>query len=771
MEDAINIYKRFRTYQYDIAGRDSNTLTKRFDEPTYFSFRLLFGQGDNQYNSANYGTSYDTMPHPLFSTRNEATLNHPSRWSNSKYRASFLYETDYIDYSALNYLENANEPTRVKMLEEFITKFQKLQGLFPYYFQSIEGVRDLLKIDTTKGQRISNDTRLKITCLEGLDLRMSYLLNLYRKIVWDDVYQRWVLPDMMRYFTLKIYLSEFRNFHLPEVNDNTFPMGIPKGTNTGNVPLVLKVLDDILPTWEITCEMCEFDINDIEYTHLDDLRVDREPDQGAVKFGIKVGNIKETQIYPMFKHMFLADRKLNAINRTMEDEISTEKSSENKYTYPVTLQIAQAREFNTVDGDVVEHRSGMPYNEYPNQNDTLNNPLKQYQESFNPAQPDTWIGNAIDFGKAYAQNFAEQLINKAKVTSIPGMGVSYNEIQTALQSKNIVAALGTIRKGITTVVNEFGDAPSSRLEQPIQTDNIMKELLAVLAKSEATDDDSKFLNNAANKVLTEKGLWKQIVDYSMATNLVGPGEHNESTNIENKDDYSKMVKKQSLHTSSIIGDELPSASPNAATGKINEDSINVGKASEKLSSTASVDSIIPTVSPNAATGEINEDSINTGKASEELSSVIDGNNVVSKSSSNATSGKISEDSINTGRASSELGEEISASSTVNVIPSERLSSATVGSELPTVKPSTQLSDQITEKTVNNIKPSSNLSKRVTYENLQKPTDVKTKIIDTGKIIEATPSSELGSKIQGEKLTESDEISRATSRKIEGKLEG
>ena len=556
---ADNIYKTFRSASPKIANL--NTLSKRFDEPTYFSFRLVFGQDrDHTYNKANYGALYDTMPHPLFDTFTDTvtTVNRatPLRFvpgiGGGLPRPNLI--TESLSYSAVEYLENANEPTRATMLREFIGKFNDLQLNFPYYFQSIDGVADLLKVDPTKGQRILNDKRLAITCLEGIDLRMSYLLNLYKKIAWDDVYQRWILPDMMRYFTLKIYLAEFRTFHLPQTSSSKISgYGNPQAARTvitsnpivsaalqarEAIPLYLSVLDDVLPTWEIQCEMCEFDINDISFTHLDGLSVATSPNPGTVKFGIKVGNIKELQIYPVFQHKFLIDRKLNGINRS-KDEISTSDDAGNKYLYPASLQIAQNRLPKGVD---LGHVPGLPYNETTNstklfgQGDPGAN--KEWGTSdddvkkIKPTQPETWVGNALNFGNSYAKNLLNKVVDKAKVTSIPGLGISFNEIKTAIQSKNIIAALGMIRKGVNEVVESYGNAPSSRLEQPIQTDSIMRSFLTELTKSEATDDDTKILQSTAQLALSEKGVWKKITDYSLATNLVGPGETNETKTID-----------------------------------------------------------------------------------------------------------------------------------------------------------------------------------------------------------------------------------------------
>jgi len=578
-----DIFRRFRG--------TGESFSKRFDEPTYFSFRLVFAPNhDNLYNYAGFGATYDMMPHPLFDN-----ISDEHKFNRIVDNATIpLTDVPSSQYSALQYLINANEPTRAEMLKEFIEKFTFLQNNFPYYFQAIDGIADLLKIDPAKGQRITSDKKLTITCLEGLDLRMSYLLNLYRKIVWDDVYQRWVLPDMMRYFTLQIYLAEFRIFHVPinkgsgqriinnkldKLFDNKFnvinyddvlkPIDIfntynPHKESVKNiitdeseqsaVETVLTTMDEMLPTWIITCEMCEFDISDITFEHLSGLDVGKDPVQGLVKFGIKVGNIKETQIYPTFRHMYLNDKNLNSIKRA-KDEITTSVDYDaiNKYSYPISLQIAQNRE---TDKNKL-HIPGTPFIERANQDTIKEMDMIYPVQGKNPIQEErTWRGNLINFGKAFVKNTVDKVIDKAKVTPIPNLGFSFTELQTAIQSKDIISTLGLIRKSVTTVVNQYV-MPSEKLSEHI-IDTNFKELLVNLSKSTATDPNSKILAEAANIALSDRGVWEKIKDFSLATDLVGPGEVNIKKSILGADQYTNAVNipPSSKLSSEITGETI-----------------------------------------------------------------------------------------------------------------------------------------------------------------------------------------------------------------------
>ena len=207
-----------------------NVFSRLFDEPTYLTFRIEFNFDNNVYNSTSY---MDYLPEPLLSL--DAKKGFDSFKSPSEYYQtntvelsidSLIQELNYdfnqsnsisnnVNYSTYDYLRNAlGESRRADMLFLFVNSLKDIQDHYPYYFQSIEGIGNLLKVNPSDGIRLKDgENILTIKCLEGLDLKITQLLQLYKNIVWDEVYQRWMLPDMMRYFNMKIYISEIRLFH------------------------------------------------------------------------------------------------------------------------------------------------------------------------------------------------------------------------------------------------------------------------------------------------------------------------------------------------------------------------------------------------------------------------------------------------------------------------------------------------------------------------------------------------------------------------------
>ena len=178
-------------------------FSRIFDEPTYLTFRIEFDfSKDLIQNNASTSDSngsiigadaFNYMPEPLLS------LNDSGK-----------------SYSTYKYLLSAlGEERRAAYIKQFVKSLEDIQYNYPFYFTSITGLDSLARIKPEKGIRLldGDNNKLTIKCLEGLDQKITQLMQLYRKAAWDDVYQRWILPDMMRFFTMRIYVSEMKLFH------------------------------------------------------------------------------------------------------------------------------------------------------------------------------------------------------------------------------------------------------------------------------------------------------------------------------------------------------------------------------------------------------------------------------------------------------------------------------------------------------------------------------------------------------------------------------
>lgn len=487
-------------------------MERTFDEPTYYTFKMFFYSDDDKDNGAT-NVNFDRMPQPLFSNQMQKNMDARNYYSTSQY----LWDMD--------------EEVRGQMLQEFKSKWNQLQEQYQWYFQSISGLNSLMNVVPGRGKRVADDARITVGTLEGLDQKITYLLNLYRKIAWDDDYQRWILPDMMRYFRITIYITEFRTFHRSnfvansEVNPDTqqrFTKGLEE-----NQPMLLSVIQNMTPLYVLDLERCEFDLE--TFNLMPDSITVGDAEMRKLEFGIKVGNYKERYINPIF-NTILGDLMINGFGRTAQtgETIRLTSNPQKAGEGAALIQRAQGNSLATLT-----HQSGQPFVQTGNI-DNLHNANPNYDsdvQSVNPVQPNTWLGNTLTLGKTFVKNLVESKIDEVKMKKIPGLGISFNEAIAAIQSKNVFTLFGAVRKALNESVE--GTLPSDKLEGEL-VDTQFKSFLKGIVDSEATDGDAIELQTAANMVLNDQGVWEEIKDLSKATDLIGValGEINTPTKIE-----------------------------------------------------------------------------------------------------------------------------------------------------------------------------------------------------------------------------------------------
>lgn len=362
-----------------------SVFSRLFDEPTYLTFRIEFDfSGEKIENLATIGNngekwaSLDYMPEPLLALGKDMQ---PANVANRQNPNNYSY------YSTFDYLlNNVGDESRAWMLYKFINALKDIQENYPYYFTGVEGLNMLSMVRPEKGIRLDDDNNtITINCIEGLDFKITQLMQLYRKIAWDDVYQRWVLPDMMRFFNLKIYVSEIRLFHtmsrnssnksvgrlfdldsnhlnatsydqlnngnslfgiannivntalgmsdsifgpgsgasrlLNEVNTGVDSVSSLLGSLKGNMKLCDNAINDVMPTIVYDCKMCEFDISDT-LEHISSLSSSKEGlSSPTPNIKIKVGKLKEEMYFPLQKGLKIKNNKKYSIEYAFSDEI------------------------------------------------------------------------------------------------------------------------------------------------------------------------------------------------------------------------------------------------------------------------------------------------------------------------------------------------------------------------------------------------------------------------------------------------------------------
>ena len=234
----------------------STQFSSDFDEPTYLSFKLNFYSDERLTDEM----TYDTLPQALFTPPNLPDGNPYDRWMDwagddelreiiAEYQydpESFVYDRKY---SAFNYLLDRNEDFRAFLLAKFLKGWAELQEQYQFYFQSVSGLDKLLESNPSRGSKLSKDTVVTIECLEAIDQRVKYLLSLYKAAAWDDEYQRWILPDIYRYFKMDIFISEIRTFHVSNFSDQGSALNLITNTATNLINKGLSWVNSKLDKW------------------------------------------------------------------------------------------------------------------------------------------------------------------------------------------------------------------------------------------------------------------------------------------------------------------------------------------------------------------------------------------------------------------------------------------------------------------------------------------------------------------------------------------
>ena len=213
--------------------------------------------------------------------------------------------------SALYYLKKMGDMARFNMLVDFKTLLFKLNSEYPWYFQSIEGLGDAWKRDLSKPKFTKE---LTINCLESIDLRITGLMDLYRKITIDYNNRRYILPENLRKFEMTVKLYDFRDFSLTTTGLERLGVLTKESAQTAvakQAALNDSVLgkEDMIDRTQLAFDLthCEFD-PDVTGDAFGTIS-NAEPTLVEQKIKIKYQNIEENNIY----------RLLSALGRKSEN--------------------------------------------------------------------------------------------------------------------------------------------------------------------------------------------------------------------------------------------------------------------------------------------------------------------------------------------------------------------------------------------------------------------------------------------------------------------
>lgn len=173
---------------------------------------------------------------------------------------SDLYKKDELTN---NFILDKNSPSIQKTfkyeyieMKKFIDGFKTITTLHPYMLQTVEGLQDVYKqyYNLHKDPYLGGkELKIKIKCLESMDLRMSALFDSYFKSVYNHKYRRMNIPKNLLKFNCWILIHDLRNVKL---NDNI-------NINSVNDKNLTTEIISNLSTILFKFKNCIFDIEDI----------------------------------------------------------------------------------------------------------------------------------------------------------------------------------------------------------------------------------------------------------------------------------------------------------------------------------------------------------------------------------------------------------------------------------------------------------------------------------------------------------------------------
>jgi hypothetical protein len=249
-------------------GTGQGDFLRLFQDPTVLGFKMFF---------LNIVEAKNQVDTPIIDTA--PTINSTGLFGNESNVNSAMY-----------YLNSIGDNARVAMLKDFKSLLSKLNSEYPWYFQSIAGLDDAWKRDYLKPKFKKEIT---ITCLESIDLRVTALMDLYRKVAYDWDNRRAILPDNLRKFDMSIKVYDNRNI----LRDPRKYLN-KEGRTYQNVNVNEEFLGaDFSETTQVTFNLshCEFMPDDSSSVFSGISNIGAESAAQTIKIGYE--NIKEDNIY------------------------------------------------------------------------------------------------------------------------------------------------------------------------------------------------------------------------------------------------------------------------------------------------------------------------------------------------------------------------------------------------------------------------------------------------------------------------------------------
>lgn len=259
-------------------------------DPTYLGFKLMF--------------FFDQPMSGLLST-----VSHPN--------------------TAIGYLERIGEYDRAYYLSQFVDTLRRINGQCPWYFQTITGLGEAWKRGFNEKEFSSKlvDRKISIGCLESVDLRMTALLDLYRKACFEWQYYREVVPWNLRVFTIYVYVYESRTINRTGTPDLETPDSTSRSQQMTERMLGKEIISDFSDPSQINnttnrllfrFDQCEF-LPDESSEFLDKVS-NSSMEMASQKLVFSYRRVYEENVYNLFSDRILADEMLGNLDKAALDD-------------------------------------------------------------------------------------------------------------------------------------------------------------------------------------------------------------------------------------------------------------------------------------------------------------------------------------------------------------------------------------------------------------------------------------------------------------------
>lgn len=400
-----------------------------FEDPTYtgFYFRFL---NDTVYDKSNNDLDY--LPQGLFLGPENAVQQINNVGGGVAPSASFHPD------SAINFLQRRGEYYRANMMQEFREGMLFLSTKTPWVFEKVTGLEEIWKIDPKNNFR-GKEKIITFDCNESINMRMTYLIDLYRKAVWDNAYMRYMLPETQRFFSMELIVTEIRT-----LRDAT-------GAQADPATFV-----------KFTFDYCEFNILEESLAYLESQARYANADPTKVKIGIKIGRIRESNTYGLLGALLqdtvgIATREKTAglknftPNTTIQDatgeNISSRASS--------SLQ-GYTNALSAFTGNLTAAASAQVLSSLEN---VVNSAFLGNVYNLSPAELNNALGNILNNPISAAQGIISNFtLNQPPEQAILGrLKLSGSDVQLVTQIAQTVAEISQIVAGSNLESSSIGD--------------------------------------------------------------------------------------------------------------------------------------------------------------------------------------------------------------------------------------------------------------------------------------------------------------------------